>query len=335
MGSISHRGHIPFVGRRDELRRLALHRSYLEGNRERGRHLVVVEGFSGVGKTALVQEFLASLEQDGRSFTPRGAYSPYLRRPILGPLLDALDSLFVGGFAQRNLRSIFTDATYYPLLERLPLLSSAIGYEPHDRIGGSAEPAMLAALIASALAHAAHFRPVVLLLDDIQWMPQEDLETMPALNSGLHNAPVLILATMRRDGGEPAPLRDALRKLSLDDLYLPPLTPPDIAALVTEMYGAQVSSQIAADIAHVSEGVPMRAVEILRTLIDRGVLIDGQGGNCRLSPGYHRRMLAEEGGIAERVRRLDRDEVRTLLLLNCASGVARRDELANWFAMLP
>ncbi|MEP7217384.1 MAG: ATP-binding protein [Bacteroidota bacterium] len=167
MGSISHRGHIPFVGRRDELRRLALHRSYLEGNRERGRHLVVVEGFSGVGKTALVQEFLASLEQDGRSFTPRGAYSPYLRRPILAPLLDALDSLFVGGFAQRNLRSIFTDATYYPLLERLPLLSSAIGYEPHDRIVGSAEPVMLAALIASALAHAAHFRPVVLLLDDI------------------------------------------------------------------------------------------------------------------------------------------------------------------------
>jgi len=334
MTSSFSRGSIPFVGRRDELRRLSAHRAQLEGNRERGRHLVVVEGFSGVGKTALVQEFLSALDREGRSFTPRGAYSAHLRRPPLAPLLDAIDDLFAGQFAQRHLLSLFSDATYYPLLTRLPLLSGSIGLDAQMPAVVAPSPVTLAALIASVLSHAARFRPVVLLVDDLQWMPEDDLEGLAALNAGLHNAPVLLLGTIRREAPEADAVRAALAPMALDQLYISPLEPKEIAELVTEMYGAQISYQIAADIARASEGVPSRALDLLRMLADDGTLGFDRQGIWRLSGSYDRRALVRAFTSADRLLELDADERRMLLLLNCASGLARRDELALWFRVL-
>jgi DNA-binding SARP family transcriptional activator len=324
-------GRIPFVGRRDELRRLAGHRAQLEGNRERARHLIVVEGFSGVGKTALVQEFLSTLDGEGRSFTPRGAYSAYLRRPALAPLLDALDDLFVGHFAQRHLLSLFSDTTYHPLLARLPLLSGSIGFDAQTTNFPAPAAVTLAALIGSVLSHAARFRPVVLLLDDLQWSFEEDLQGLAALNAGLHNAPVLLLGTIRREAADSESIRESLGAMSLDHIYVSSLEPKEIAELVTEMHGAQVSYQLAADVARASEGVPSRAVELLRVLVDQGMLTADRRGVWRLSPSYNRRLLVQEFTFADRLRGLESDERRLLLLLNCAGGVADRSELAGWF----
>lgn len=334
MASTPQRERIPFVGRRNELERLAHHRSRLEGNHERGRRLILIEGFSGVGKTALAEEFLATLEREEMSFTPRGAYSPHLRRPVLSPLFDALDDLFSNRFAQQRLLSLFTDTTYHALLPRLPMVSSIVGFDTPDALLEKTNPSAQAVLLAAVLAHAARFRPVVLLLDDVQWMPAEDLEALATLSSSLRNAPVLILATLRREAPEADAIRRALQPVVLDQFYVRPLTNQEVAELLTELYDARVSARLAADIARAGDGLPMRVIELVGMLESQGVLTIGVKGRWQLGTGYHPALLQREGSSADRVRRLGTDERQVLLLLGCAGGQATRNELAEWFGLM-
>ncbi|HVZ40955.1 MAG TPA: BTAD domain-containing putative transcriptional regulator [Candidatus Kapabacteria bacterium] len=334
MTSTFQQGRIHFVGRRKELDRLLQHRSRLEGNYERGRHLILIEGFGGIGRTAIAEQFLSMLDRDDRSFTPHGAYSAHLRRPALAPLFDALDDLLAEPFAQQRLRALFTDTTYYPLLARLPMLSASLSLEAQLGAVAIPDPDTYAALIASVLIHAARFRPVVLLLEDIQWMPEEDLAALSALNAGLRNAPVLILATLRRDAPEAERIREALRVMLLDQIYIQPLATEEIAELLTELYGARVSAQLTGDIAHASEGVPGRTVELTQLLEQRGVLTPDAKGKWKLGAGYDRRLLKQERMPEEKIRGLDAEERQVLLLLGCVSGQARRDELAEWLGLM-
>lgn len=334
MASISHRGRVPFVGRREELQRLLQLRQRLEGNNERGRHLVLIEGFSGVGKTALAEEFLAVLERDGRSFTARGAYNSHVHRPPLAPLLDAVDDLFSGAFAQRRLHSLFADVTYYPLLASLPILRGTIGIDLHGMKPGASSSSTIAALIGSVLTHSARFRPVVLLLDDVHCIPDEDLEALVTLNAGLRNVPVLLVGTMHRDAPGADRIRERLAPALLDHFHLSPLPTNEVAELVTEMYGARISAQIAADIAHAGEGVPMKTVELIRFMESQNLLMTDERGGWRLGSGYNAKVLGQDYSSIDKVRRLNPREQRILLLLGCAGGYARRDELADWFAAI-
>lgn len=330
MASIPHRGRNLFVGRRKELEQLAQHRVRIEGTNERGRHVILVEGFDGVGKTTCVEEFLGMLDQDGRSFTLKCAYNPHLHRPPLAPLLDAVDEFLTGRFPQRRLLSLFTDTTYFPLAARLPMLSSTIGLDSQSMNAGSASPETLAALMASVLLHAARFRPVVLLIEDLHWMPEEDRSALYALNAGLRDAPVLLVATMRREVEKGSTLKERLGPMLLDHFYIQPLLTEEVAELLTDLYGPRVSAKLAADLTHASDGLPFRVRELTRVLNEQGVLtLDGKG-NWQLDESYHPRLLAEEVSSADKVRRLDRWEWRLLLLLDCAGGEAVRSELADW-----
>lgn len=330
MASIPHRGRVPFVGRREELQRLAQLRARLEGNSDHRRHLVLIEGFSGVGKSALAEEFLNTLERDERTFTPRGAYSPHLHRPPLAPVLDAVDDLFAGRFAQRRLQAFFADVTYYPLLASLPVLRNSIGLDSLALKQGTTSASTLAALIGAVLTHASRFRPVVLLIDDIQFMPWEDLEALMALNAGLRNAPVLLLATVRREGAEAENIRNMLGPILLDHFHLSPLPTKEVAELVTEIYGARISAQIAADISRAGEGIPLRTMELLRRLEEQSQLVRNAQGEWRLSSNYNQAILVHDGNSTDKVRRLEHAERRLLMLLGCAGGRAGRDELVEW-----
>ncbi len=323
---------MPFVGRRIEIDRLLQHRERLEGNRERGRHVVLVEGFSGVGKTAVVEEFLAMLDRDDRSFTLRGAYNPHLRRPALAPFCDALDELLAARFARRRILSLFADTTYFPLVERLPILASTIGHAPRSAGASTPNPGAQAALIASVLAHAARFRPVIALLDDVQWMPDEDVQALAALNSGLRNAPVLVIATMRREAPEAERIREMVRPMLHDHFYVQPLPGQEMAELLTELYGARISAQLTSDIVSASEGFPQRAMELVQLLEAQGVLAPDVKGQWQLSRGYHPRLLARDRTSADRLRDLAPDERLLIMLMGSVGGQARRDELAEWVA---
>jgi DNA-binding SARP family transcriptional activator len=323
---------IPFVGRIEQLRRLMEHRVHLEGARDRVRHVVVVEGFNGVGKTALADEFLARISRDETVSTARGAYSPYLRRSPLAPVLEGLDELCSSGFLRRRLLPLFTDQTYRPLLGRLPLVSGIVGIDADTPVAADAET--LASLAATLLVHIARFRPVVLFLDDAHAMPEEDRQALVALNAGLRRAPVLIVMAVRQDLPESSTLVSAVEPIIADRIHTPPLNPGEVAEMVTRLCGAKVSALLATEIARLSGGSPQRTLEILTLLRENGTLRIGRGGEWHPGPGFTGMLTIDEESPAERIDRLAPRERMLMLLLECVGGLARRDELAEWFGAL-
>jgi DNA-binding SARP family transcriptional activator len=190
-------------------------------------------------------------------------------------------------------------------------------------------------LVASVLTHVARFRPVVLLIEDIQWMPADDVAAMSILNAALRNEPVLILASMRHETPGSQELRRAIWPITAESIYLSPLRPEEIALLVSNVCGAQVSAKISADLAHASEGLPLRALDTLRHLVDRGALVEGSPRRgWSLSPTYQKSMLLIEPRTTEAITGLPDGCRLLLLLLDCAGHVARGDELARWYHLL-
>lgn len=318
-----------FVGRREELQRLAALRAELEGHRERPRRLVVVEGFEGAGATSVVAEFLRRLDENDRTYTARSAYSPALRRAPLEPIVDAIDSLLSSALNERRLRAIFNDSTLRPLLRRLPLVQSTLDVDP-DFTEGALDADTFAGLLGALVSQLARFRPVVISIDNFHQIPDDDIPLLSSFNLALRNDAVMLIATARRERMERPGIVRRLEGMTREVIYLPPLNAGEIAVIIADQYGAHVSSLLAADIAAVSQGLPRRAVDLLHGLVDDGVLSRQGGGGWSVSHAYHIGLLRRERTSTERVDSLPAVERLILTLLNCHGGSAARDELLSW-----
>ena len=139
--------------------------------------LVLVSGEAGVGKTALVTEFLSRCE--GRVRVLIGGCDPVVTPRPLGPLVDI--ARVVGG-------------DLADLLER-----------------GSGTGPVLDALLRTS---AGSRRPAVVVLEDLHWADEATLDVLCVLGRRVAGLKMLVLATYRDDDlGDEHPLRVALGNL--------------------------------------------------------------------------------------------------------------------------
>ncbi|MBV8218900.1 MAG: AAA family ATPase [Solirubrobacterales bacterium] len=108
--------------------------------------------------------------------------------------------------------------------------------------------------------------PVLLLFEDVHWADEGLFEFIDHLIEWAANAPILIIVLSRPDER-----LDALRRRGLR-LDLEPLAPAEIETLVAEAVSDAPSELLAAVRDHAG-GVPLFAVESLRMLADRGVMV--------------------------------------------------------------
>jgi ATP/maltotriose-dependent transcriptional regulator MalT len=189
-----------FVGRRAELARLG---EIVERVRQGQPWLVVVEGESGVGKTALARRFVASF--------------PDLK--VLWARSDPAESDLDYGLVEQLVRRV--DAGSVP---RHPLLSSDMGTSSPFAVG-----AQLLALIGDLQADG----PVALVIDDVQWGDRRSVEALSFMLRRLSVDPVLVMVLVR--GGRDQ-LDDPARRmlLSVDQrqqVWLSGLSLDDVAPL--------------------------------------------------------------------------------------------------------
>lgn len=322
-----------FVGRRHEFSRLAELRGELEGHRDRARHLVVVEGFRGVGATRFVEEFLCRLEVEDRSFTARGAYTPASRPVPLAPILEAIDALLATRFNHRRLINIFADHSFIPLLRFLPLVRSAIDLD--DGISQAVpDPELLAALLAGMISQISRFRPIIVSIDNLGSIPDDDLPLLITLNLSLRNDPVLLVATLRRKGVENPLLFARVEGILRETISLPPLEPGEIASLIALHYGRYAGSLLGVDIARASGGLPQQALDLLRGLVADDVLRSDDRGGWGVASGYHPDLLRSPMDSDDRIAALEPTSRTILTLLRCAGLRATRFELVSWIDLL-
>jgi DNA-binding SARP family transcriptional activator/class 3 adenylate cyclase/tetratricopeptide (TPR) repeat protein len=269
------------VGRDGELDQL---REALDVARGGERRLVLVIGEPGVGKTALLEAFLAEAEAAGELLVARGLCveqrgpaEPYL------PILDALGRLCGG---ERGAEVVPVLQHRGPTwLAQMPWHLPAAELDAlHVSVLGATRDRMLREL-GEALDAVAGLAPLALVLEDLQW---SDLATVDALAWVARRegaAPLLLLGTVARlEGSEPADavlaLADELRvRRRSVEIPLEGLDADALGELVAARIGpGELAERLAGLLLERTGGNPLFAGTVLEGWVADGKVAPAEDG---------------------------------------------------------
>jgi class 3 adenylate cyclase/tetratricopeptide (TPR) repeat protein len=293
----------PLVGRVKELE--MLERALDRARTERTSQLFTLLGSAGVGKSRIVQEFLAGPASSATVL--RGRCLSYGEGITFFPLAEVVlrAARIAEGdpptTAREKLAALVADA---PDGERIaPLVAGLFGWGET----GATEDAFWA--VRKLFEHLAHERPLVVVFDDIHWAEPTFLDLIEHLADWTRDASVLLLCVARQELLE---IRSGWSggKMNATSILLEPLAANDASLLVDNLLGRADIPQAARDrILEAAEGNPLFVEEMLAMLIDDGLIRFEEGSwhsvedlaNVTVPPTIH--LL-----LAARLDRLDAEE---------------------------
>ncbi len=246
-------------GRDDEL--ATLRRLWAQAKAGQAQ-VVLIEGEAGIGKTRLVDEFVAKLRDEGEEVNFLfGSYPP-------GGAATAASAFVTACLEQFGADGL--EATLGRYLAVTPGLIPAFA----ALLGGEATPKgeqpltqdSLQAVFVHALRALAAERPTVLLVEDLHFAPQGGRALFAALALGLPQHRVLLVGTTRPGlPGDWVAEMDYLPHVSR--LPLARLGPKDLARLLMDAFGSErLARELAYAIGAKSDGNPFFTFEIIRGL---------------------------------------------------------------------
>jgi predicted ATPase/class 3 adenylate cyclase len=255
----------PLVGRDRQVH--ALSATFDAAVRGRGCHLVTVLGAAGVGKSRLVDEFTDTLGD--KAAVLRGRCLPYGESITYWPLSEVVRDLVgdASGDPSDRVRGALTAALRDdPKADLIAdILAEAIG------LGGPGYPTEKIFWAARRLFELlAQERPLVVVLDDIQWAEPTFLDLVEHVADLSRGAPVVLMCLARPEllDGRPG---WAGGKLNAASILLEPL-PPDESRELVENLVAALTPDASARIGAACEGNPLFAEELLAMLMEDGLL---------------------------------------------------------------
>jgi DNA-binding SARP family transcriptional activator len=256
----SDQARLPLVGRDEELRRL-LDAAQAAWVRRRAAALVIV-GESGTGKTRLLDELLARLRLDGATVAAARAIDSDRAEPWSGVL-----ALARGGLAEAP------GIAAAPPAAVATFLAAGPAWADRFPAAGGVSPMPVAPALRELVAAAAEDAPVVLAVDDAQWLDAESASVIPGGLRDLAAARrVLILAIA---GHPPRADLDLIRSRIGRDYQgtavdLGPLTGAALRSLAARLlpsYDDVELDRIGRRVGTDSAGIPLVAVELLRAVV--------------------------------------------------------------------
>ncbi|MEV4170309.1 AAA family ATPase [Nonomuraea sp. NPDC049709] len=192
---------LPFVGRQEELRALDQELAAAEF----GSGLVILEGESGVGKTRLASEVARRALK--RQFTVLAGRCTDPARQAYEPIAGAVERL------ARTSPALLLRAGVDQQCGQLVRLAPSLAAPPLSlEVPPATEPVSeryhLMAAARTLIERLATVRPVLLVVDDLQWATLESLQMLNALMWDADALPLLVLALSR-----PVPVESAMPEL--------------------------------------------------------------------------------------------------------------------------
>lgn len=240
----------PFVGRREEL--AALRAACLEATT--GCHTVLVSGDPGIGKSALVDQFVREQSQSGHK-VGRGYSMESSTAPPFWPWLQALRD--VSPTESTELQRITID-------DRLsePSASADPGAS-HGRVLLTKHG--LFERFASAMP-VSDSTPPIIVIEDLQWADPLSLELLAFLT--LRESPALIIGVFSGQGRRLTMPGTALQRLHrsnrLTRIYLKPLAEADASLLVRSRSSTALDEKAIGEIVRRAEGSPLLIAELAK-----------------------------------------------------------------------
>jgi DNA-binding CsgD family transcriptional regulator len=217
--------------------------------------MLVIEGEPGIGKTTLWRRAIEEGRAAGyRVLTTRpGRSEAQLAFAGLTDLLeDVLDDL-LPALAPPQARAL-----------RIALLLEEAG-------SAGADPRALAAALLSTLRLLARRGPVLLAIDDIQWLDPSSAGPLEFALRRLAGEPVGIVVAVRTSDGQvpELPVKAALPETQMNHLELPPLSTGALHRLLGSRLGLALPRPTLRRVTKVSGGNPFFALELARAIQER------------------------------------------------------------------
>jgi DNA-binding SARP family transcriptional activator len=258
-------------GRERELDQLA---RLLEEALAGERRLAFVTGDAGIGKTTIVESFLAQASGHaatarGQCVEHRGAGEPYL------PILEAL-----GRLCRQN-----GDALVPLLVRQAPMWLAQMPWLLEDdeldavsrRTIGASHSRMLREML-ETLEAISQATPLVLVLEDLHWSDPSTIDLLDALARRTEQARLLVLGTFRPSDAvaRQHPVNQLARSLlgrgSCAEIGVGPLDSSAIADYATERLGAGLAHEVARVLSERTGGHPLFVTTLLDSWLERGLL---------------------------------------------------------------
>ncbi len=270
------------VGRDSELERL---RQCFAAARSAQRQLVFLTGEAGIGKTAVVDHFVAAgIACDGVAVGRGQCMEVYGEREAYMPILEALEDLCRGEHGAEAITVLRQDAPTWAA----QLTGSLIGEGVSDsRLKTSVTRDRMQAELVSALEKLAAGRVVLLVLEDLHVSDPSTIEFLDCFSKGAASARIMILGTSRPPGlqSSESPFgampQSAEQPPRWHEIELPRLAAGAVGEYLRNRLTAHdVNAELADAVHRYTEGNPLFMVSMVEYLIDRGLLRmrDGEWG---------------------------------------------------------
>ncbi len=278
---------VPVVGREVELQAMAEAAKRVAGGG--GREVMLISGEAGLGKTTLVAE-AARVAFEAGACVLFGHCEEDLATPY--QLFAEAMGHYVTHVADGELLDD-VDAFGSELSRLVPALSTRVPHLPPSRATDTdTERYLLFGAVVGFLARASQRRPVVLVLDDLQWADTDSLELLRHLSAADQPMDVLVLGTYRDTELSYAhPLLDTLaalrRHLRVDRVELCGLDDTGVVSFLEAAAGHTLDDagiDLARALHRETDGNPFFVGEVLRHLSETGAIYrDAEGRWVRAS----------------------------------------------------
>jgi DNA-binding NarL/FixJ family response regulator len=223
-----------------------------------GAAVLVVEGEPGIGKTTLWEAGLHAARMRGLRVLAARASGAEAQLSFAGltDLLEDVDDRTVAALP----------APQGPALDVALLRSVPVGAPP--------EPRAIAFGLLNVLRALAGQGPLVLAVDDLQWLDLASAETLAFAARRLDGLPVSFL--LARRPGAAGELERALERRGLERVVVGPLGLTATGRLLQDRLDLTVRRQLLRRIVDATRGNPLFALELARTLAEQGPPATGE-----------------------------------------------------------
>jgi DNA-binding NarL/FixJ family response regulator len=217
-----------------------------------GGAAVILVGDAGIGKTTLWDATIATARARAVQVLAARSSGSEARLPFAG-LIDLFE-----GIGPAELADL-------PAPQKLALEVALLRAEPRD---GSIGTTAIAMALLGTVRSLAFRHPVLIAVDDLQWLDQPSADLLAFAARRLGEPDVRWL--LARRPGRPGAIEQVLVRQGLQRLPMVGLSLGALRRLLFERLGLTLSRQLLRRIMDVTEGNPLFALEVGRSLVEKG-----------------------------------------------------------------
>jgi class 3 adenylate cyclase/tetratricopeptide (TPR) repeat protein len=275
------KGLSPLVGRKSQLA-ILLDRWR---NAQKGTgHIVLLGGEAGIGKSRLLQALREQVSEEPHTWLEAHCF-PYLQHSALHPTLDLL-------WRALNFKRTDSPTEKLDKLERtleayglspaetVPVFANWLGLPlPENRYAPLSLPPQrqrrgVLEGLRVWLTKAAARRPVIGVVEDLQWADPSTLESLTLFMEQVPRAPILLVFTFRPDFHIPWRLTSYMTHLPLERL-----SDDEVAALSEHVaHGRLLSPEVQTLLVKKADGVPLFVEELTKMMVETGTFATAAPG---------------------------------------------------------